>query len=171
MSNVEVLSQVIVTVAYIVCGIAFLQKEQYRILCFILIFNSLMLFQYYLLNATMGMIANTINIIRNLIFMYNLKHNRENHICLLMCFFVITILLTICFYTSCLDVFPCFIALLSTFSYWVNNTKKLRICNILCSMCYIIYAIPIHSYVTIVAETFLIVTTIIGYIRYEHKKT
>ena len=156
MNNIEIIAQVIVLIAYLICGVAFLQKKQYKILIFVSIFNLLMLIQYYLLNATMGIIANAINIFRIIIFIYNSKHNKQNSIYLLIPLCLITISLTICFYSSYLDIFPCLIALIGTFSYWINNTKVLRVCNILCSICYIIYAIPIHSYITIIAEVYFI---------------
>lgn len=170
MNHIELIAQIIVFIAYIICGMAFLQKKQYKILIFVSLFNFLMLVQYYLLNATMGIIANIINIIRNLVFIYNIKHNKQNSIYILAFFCIATISLTIVFYNSYLDIFPCFIALIGTFSYWINNTKVLRLCNILCSVCYIIYAIPLRSYITIIAEFYLIITSIIGYVKHEKKK-
>ena len=48
MNNIEIIAQVIVLIAYLICGVAFLQKKQYKILIFVSIFNLLMLIQYYL---------------------------------------------------------------------------------------------------------------------------
>lgn len=169
MFDVYLISQILVLIAYIICGIAFLQKKQIKIMVLVSIFNILVLIQYALLGALMGIIANIINIIRNIIFIINLKQNKKNSVYLLIFFSLATIILTIIFYSSYLDIFPCIIALIGTFSYWINNTKFLRLCNLLCSVCYIIYAIPLNSYITIFAETYLIITTIIGYIKHEKK--
>lgn len=79
----------------------------------------------------------------------------------------ITILITIILYKSPLDLIPMILALVGIFTYWTSNTKTLRICNIICSLCYIVYAIPIKSYITIVCEIYLASTTIIGLIKYE----
>lgn len=164
-----IISQILVIIAYIICGFGFLQKKRIHILIYSSIFNVLMLFQYLILNASMGVIANSINIIRNIIFIYNIKKSKSNSKFILFIFICSTISLTAFFYQTPLDIFPCFIALLGTFSYWISNTKFLRIANIFCSICYIIYAFPIKSYITIIAETYLIITTLIGYIRYEKK--
>lgn len=164
------LSQLLVLIAYAICGIAFLQKKQIKILFLVTYFNILMLIQYSILGGVMGIIANAINIARNIIFIYNLKSDNKNSKFLLSVFFLATIVLTICFYSAPIDIFPCVIALIGTFSYWINNTKILRICNIVCSLCYIIYAIPLHSYVTIIAEVYLFITTIVGYIKHEKSK-
>ena len=48
MNNIEIIAQVIVLIAYLICGVVFLQKKQYKILIFVSIFNLLMLIQYYL---------------------------------------------------------------------------------------------------------------------------
>lgn len=173
MFNVYFISQLLVIIAYIFCGIAFLQKKQIKILILVSAFNLLMLIQYLLLDATMGLIANLINIIRNIIFIINSKNDKNNPLSLLISFSGITIILTIIFYNSYIDIFPCIMALIGTFSYWINKTKVLRLSNILCSICYIIYAIPLSSYITIIAESYLIIMTIIGYTRHEKpvKKT
>jgi len=167
MFDVHFLSQILVLIAYIICGIAFLQKKQLKIMMLVSVFNMLILIQYALLGAIMGIIANVINIIRNIIFIFNLKYKKRNSIWLLVFFSLSTIILTIVFYSSYLDIFPCILAIVGTFSYWINNTRILRLCNILCSICYIMYALPLNSYITIIAEFYLIITTIIGYIKHE----
>ena len=78
-----------------------------------------------------------------------------------------TILFTIVLYKTPLDLIPMLLAIVGIYSYWVINTKILRVCNIICSLCYIIYAIPIKSFVTIICEIYLIISTIIGFIKYE----
>jgi len=167
MPSIYWLSQLFVVIAYIICGIAFLQKKQFKILILVTIFNLLMLIQFSLLGAIMGAIANGINISRNLLFIYNIKIKKENTKIVLYFFLLITIVLTFVFYSSPIDLFPCILALIGTYAYWSNNTKTVRICNLICSCCYIIYAIPIKSYFTIIAEAYLVLTTIIGYLKHE----
>lgn len=151
-------------------GIAFLQKKKIKIMMLSTCFNLIILIQYSLLGGIMGIIANAINVIRNIIFIYNIKHNKKNSRYLLFAFCLTTIILTAIFYSSLIDIFPCILTLVGTYAYWSGNTKTIRICNLICSACYIIYAIPFKSYITIIAETYLIITTIIGYIKHEHKK-
>jgi len=127
-----------------------------------------MLFQYFLLNGVMGVIVCILNIIRNLVFIYNEKHSRNNPIGLLFIFSAFSLILTLIFYTSIIDLIPCTLSLLGLFAYWCPSTKILRILNILCSFCYIIYAIPLQSYFTIICELYLILTTFIGLIKHEN---
>ena len=51
---IYIISQVLVVIAYILCGIGFLKKEKKQILCFSTLFNIFILIQYVLLNAISG---------------------------------------------------------------------------------------------------------------------
>ena len=161
-------SQICVIIAYLLCGIGFLHKSRIKILYFSSYFNAFMLLQYVLLGGTMGIVASIVNLIRNILFIYNQKKNKPNSLISLFVLFCITIILTFCFYTSLIDLIPCCLALLGTFTYWNSNTKVIRLCNLLCSVCYIVYAIPLKSFMIIVCEMYLIGTTIVGFIRNEN---
>lgn len=162
-----IFSQIIVILAYIVLGVGFLKKEKIQILIFSTIFSCLILIQYILLNAYTGILACIINIIRNLLFILNIKRNKENSKAELVVLCTMAILCGIFLYQSLLDICPIVLTVVGIYSYWNKKTKVLRICNIICSLCYMIYAIPINSIVTILCEIYLIVTTIIGIVKYE----
>lgn len=167
--NVYIFSQVIVMFAYIICGIGFLKKEKLQILYFSTIFSILILIQYMLLNAYSGILACTINIFRNLLFIFNIKNNKRNSELELILLCSITILCTIFLYKTLFDLIPMILAIVGIFSYWNSNTKILRICNLICSLCYILYAIPFKSLITIICEIYLIVTTSIGIFKHENR--
>lgn len=162
-----IFSQILTIIAYIICGIGFLKKEKIHILFYSTLFSILILIQYLLLKAYSGVISCIISIIRNLLFIHHTKRNIQNNKLELLLLCIFTILLTSCIYKSPLDILPMVLALLGIISYWNTNTRLLRIFNILCSICYVLYAIPLKSYVTIVCEMYLIVTSIIGLIKYE----
>ena len=122
---------------------------------------------YILLSGTMGAISNIIGLVRNLSFYYNEKRGRKNSKTLLLIFCFIAIILTIIFYKTPVDLLPCILTLIGIYSYWNTNTKVTRIGNILVSICYIIYAIPIKSYFSMILEGYLVIKTLIGYFKYE----
>lgn len=165
--EIYILSQILTIIAYIICGIGFLKKEKIHILFYSTLFSILILLQYLLLNAYSGVIACIISIIRNLLFIHHIKRNIQNNKLELLLFCIFTVLLTSCIYKSPFDILPMLLSLLGIISYWNTNTKLLRVFNILCSICYVLYSIPLKSYVTIVCEIYLIITSIIGLIRYE----
>lgn len=162
-----ILSQVAVIIAYVLCGIGFLHKDKLKILQFSICFNVILIIQYAFLNGTMGIVACVINTIRNIFFAYNEKCKKQNSVVVLFILFGITLFLTAYFYKSPIDLVPCFLALIGTYAYWSPSTKVVRICNLFCSVCYMIYAIPIRSFMIIVCEAYLSITTIIGFVRNE----
>lgn len=168
--NIYVLSQILVILAYILCGIGFLKKEKIEIMLFSTLFSLLILIQYFLLHAYSGIFVCIINIIRNLILSINIKQNKKNSNIELVLLCLATIIFTCFIYKTPIDLFPIILALVGIFSYWSSSTKVLRLCNIVCSLCYIIYAIPIKSFLTIICEFYLIITTFFGFIKYEFKK-
>jgi len=168
--NEYVLSQILVIFAYIICGLGFLKKEKIQILYYSTIFSILILIQYVLMRAYSGSLACIINILRNCIFILNIKRNKQNNTTELIGLCGITILCTISLYETPLDLVPMLLAIVGIFSYWSCNTKTLRVCNIVCSICYILYAIPLNSFITIVCEIYLIITNTIGIFKFERIK-
>lgn len=166
--NFFIISQIMVVIAYIVLGIGLSMKKYSQIMASTIAYSSLMIIHFSLLGGTMGLIANSINLCRNIIFKYNDSHGKKNGKIIIGLFYLSTIALTIFFYNTPIDIFPCLLALLGTYAYSHNDkTKRVRICNIICSICYIIYAIHFRSYMNILCESYLVIQTVRGYIKYE----
>ena len=167
MSNNFIISQIIVIVAYGLLGVGFLNKAKLKILKFSIGYNILMMIHYVLLCGTMGIVSSIINTSRSMYFEFNEKKGKENSPISLIFFCGMSIALGIIFYSSPVDIVPCILAVVGSYTYWVANTKKVRVCNLICSVCYIIYAIYLNSWMVIVCELYLIITTIIGLVKYE----
>lgn len=169
MSVAYLASQVIVVVAYIILGIGLSKKERLQILASSSVYQSLMIIHFALLGGVTGIIASIIALFRNFLFIYNEKKKKENSPWFLVLFGAIAIVSTIVFYKSIADVLPCILTLVGIYSYWCRSTKVTRIGNLIISGCYIVYALYLHSWLSIACELYLVVTTIIGYIKYEKK--
>ena len=161
------ISQIIIIVAYIILGIGLRKKERIQILTFSSLYQGLIVISYILLLGTMGVIAGIIALLRNVLFIYNEKKGRTNSSWILVIFSIIAIILTIIFYETPIDIFPCVLTLVGIFSYWCTSTKITRIGNLIVSGCYIIYAIPLKSWFTIICEMYLVINTIIGIVKHE----
>lgn len=170
MTATYIISQIFVILAYIFLGIGFGKKEHSKILFYSTIYCFLNTIHYILLSGLLGALANIVSIIRNIIFYNNDKKSKKNLKLILYLFCIISIIYTIILYKNPFDIFPCILTLIGTYSYWNTNTKVTRIGCILVSICYIVYAIPIQSYFTIVLEVFLIIKTLLGYFKYEKNK-
>lgn len=163
-------SQALVVLAYILLGIGIRKKQKVDILIFSCIFNVLMAVQFVLLSGTVGIIACIVCLGRNALFIYNEKRGKENPKWSLLVFGAIAIILTAAFYKEPTDIFPCVLTLVGIFSYWYKGTKVARLGTFVISACYIVYAIPIQSWFTIVCEAYIIVNTAIGLWRHDRRQ-
>lgn len=164
------LSQAIVVIAYVILGIGFRKKERIKILIFNSLYELLMIIHYSLLRGTMGVIVSIIALLRNFLFIYNEKRGKSNSSWVLVAFSLISVALTIIFYQSPTDILLCILTLVGIFSYWCSNTKVMRIGNLIISGCYIVYAISLKSWFLIVCEVYLVISTIIGYLKHEQNQ-
>lgn len=162
------ISQTLIIIAYAILGIGLSKKSRIQILMCSSIYNILAAIHYVLLSGTMGAISCFIGLFRSIFFYYNEKYERENSKFVLCFFCTIAIILTAVFYQSPFDVLPCILSVIGIYSYWETNTKVTRIGNLLVSACYILYAIPLKSYFSIILEGYLVVQTLIGYFKYDH---
>lgn len=163
------ISQIIVVIAYVTIGIGFRKKERLQILLFSSIYQVLMIVHFSLLLGIAGIISGIIALLRNILFIYNEKRDKENPLSVLILFCAISVVLTAIFYKTPADILPCIMTLIGIYSYWRRNTKVTRIGNLFVSVCYIIYDISLYSWFGVICEFYLMVNTIIGYYKHEKK--
>lgn len=165
-----IISQIVVIVAYIIYGIGFLGKTKVGMIAKSIAYNALLVVQYVLLGATSGIIASSVNVARNAYFIYAYKKEKGTKAVIIISV-VVTIVLTAVTYKSPIDILPLMFSLIAVVAYGAKKigTKFVRALNIAASIFYIIYAICIHSWLMVPCETYVIVTTIIGWIKHEKK--
>lgn len=163
-------SQILALAAYLLLGFGLRKEKKIELLQYSTIYQGLMLVHYLLLNGYLGMISCVVGIIRNFVFINNEHKHKENSRSILIIFCIITLSLTGVFFNDFVDIFPCILTIVGIFIYWCTDMKVIRIGNIGVSICYIIYAISLNSWFSIVCEGYLIVSTIIGYIKYEARE-
>lgn len=159
-----IISQVIVVIAYIIYGIGFLGKSKVGMMAKSIAYNSLMVVQYILLGATSGIIASSVNVARNAYFIYAYKKEKGTRAVIIISV-IVAVVLTAVTYESPIDILPLMFSLIAVIAYGEKKigTRFLRCLNIASSIFYIIYAVFIHSWMVVPLETYVIVTTLIGW--------
>lgn len=163
------ISQLLVLMAYLLVGVGLRREKKIDLLIYSSLYHVLMAVHYVLLLGYLGALSSTIGLIRNIIFIYNERRKKQNSRSILIIFSVITVMLTVFFYAKPADILPAILALIGLYVYWCTNMKVVRLGNICISICYILYAISLKSWFTIVCEMYLIINTLIGYFKHEHK--
>ena len=169
MSFVWMLSQVLTVLAYAFLGIGLVRKSKLDIMLFNCIFQALMGVHFLLLGGTLGLIASAVNLLRNVVFAVNERRGRANPKWLLAGFALAVLALTAFFFRVPTDLFPGIFALIGLFIYWYPGTRVVRIGTFAISVCYIAYAVPLASWSIVACEIFVMISTTVGYLRYERK--
>ena len=169
MTVTYIISQILVAIAYIILGIGLRKEKRIQILSFSSIYQFLLMVSYILLSGIMGIISCMISLSRNILFIFNEKNKKDNSKAILILFGIIAIVLTIIFYKEPIDIFPCILTLVGIYSYWNKNTKVTRLGNIIISTCWIIYSIHYKSWFLVICESYLIINTFIGLLKYDIK--
>lgn len=167
-----IISQVIVVVAYLVYGMGFLGKTKVGMISKSIAYNALLVIQYIILGATSGIIASSVNVARNAYFIYAYKKEKGTRAVIIISI-IVTIVLTAVTYKSPIDILPLLFSLIAVVAYGAKEigTKFVRCLNIAASIFYIVYAICIHSWLMVPCETYVIITTVIGWIKHEKQET
>lgn len=164
-----VCSQVLAVISTVVIGVSYLAKDKKNIMLLCVVYCFFYSGHYLLLNAYTGTLMTLISAARNVWFYFNAKKNRNNPKFSLMLFLLMAIIFGIISYQDTFSIISIIASLLSTYSIWQKNVKLYRILAVPVSVCFIIYAAHINSFLSILTECILLVIEIVGIIQYSSK--
>ena len=170
MDIVYLFSQLFVVVSYIVLGIGIRKEKRMQILIYSNIYDVFLILSYMLLGGISGIISCSVSFFRNFFFMYDEKKNKPTSKIVLAVSVIIAITLTIVFYKSPIDIFPCVLTIVTIFTVGSRNTKINRLGSLFASVCWIVYSIAFKSWFMVICETYLAINTTIGLVKYNLKK-
>jgi len=177
-------SQFFVVFAYAFLGLGLQNGQKIAILQASCAFNILLGLQFALLAGTLGLIGSIIALARNALFIYNEKRGRGNPSWALLLFGGISVVLTVIFYRTPTDIFPCILTLIGLYAYWHGRKKDIALRKkvilhgpeviltgtIVISACYIVYAIPLRSWLIVACEACMIIFTVMALRRFRRSR-
>ena len=169
MNITYILSQICVIISYICLGIGIRKEKRIHILVYSNIYNLFLIISYILLGAISGTISCSVSFIKNFIYMHDENNNKSTSYYIMAFFAVITIVLTIIFYNSLIDIFPCTLTVISIFTGGNRKTVINRFGCLFSSVCWIIYAIAFKSWFVIICESYISTSAIIGLIKHNYR--
>ena len=171
-----VLSQIFTIIMYILLGVTYQIKNRKKLLYFSILSNFACGISYLLLSGLSGLSMCVLAILRDLITIVidnnikNVKIKKQAYLLVIILFFVAAITSMIYTYDGFYSLFSVFATLLYTYSIWQTNAVVYKIFGTPVSLCWIIYNIYIKSIFGVILESFILVTSLIGFIREkEHK--
>jgi len=132
-----------------------------------LIGSALFCLQFLLLDAKSGCFSLAVNILRNALMM---KYNDWNWVRNKWCPAGIALMFTgvlILTWNGPVSLLAYAASVTSTFAYWSNSPRKIRMVNLVCaSPCWLIYDVIVRSFGGIVSESITIVSIAVSFIRF-----
>ncbi len=167
----NIISQMLGILAIIAYAIAPHQKNKKGVLVFQLIASILYALQYSLLYAFSAVITNVIGGIKNCIFYFYEKNEKNIPQKILWGYIVVILLLGIVTFGGIYTLIPIIMSVLSAYAVWQNNLTVYRVLTIVVSTAWIIYNYIVGAYVSIFGNVFQLISTIIAMIRLDLKKS
>lgn len=164
-----IIAQIIGAIAYSLLGYSFFRKNKKEIL-FVQILSYIgFSTHYYLMNAMTGMICNILGCIA-LILIYVFEKDEKKKKILVLILIPLLLLMGYFSYDNIFSLFPVVACLITFNSFLSKDENKIRFIGIISAVCWLVYAIIIKSYVAIVFEVILVISTIVAYVKNSGKK-
>lgn len=157
-----VLSQILAVFAIISIGCTYFVNDKVKVLIFCLLYCIFYGTHYLLLGAITGFLVTLVSLIRNIIFYINSKKNKQNSKVLLIILIIFALISGLFSYKNIFSLLPIIASIISTYSVWQDDVKKYKYLALPVGVCYLVYAISINSYASIITETILLITVIVG---------
>ena len=160
----DLLIQIIGGIGYFLLALSFYKKEKKEILIMQVISYIFFTIHYYLLNAITGTMCNILGLI-SLVIIYYLSVKNKNKKTIVLIMIPILLIISLLTYQNIFSIFPIIAVIISLLSFINDNENIIRFIGIISAIGWLIYAIVYHSYVAIIFEIFIIISTVIAYIK------
>lgn len=160
----DLLIQMIGGIGYFLLALSFYKKEKKEILIMQVISYIFFTIHYYLLNAITGTMCNILGLI-SLVIIYYLSVKNKNKKTIVLIMIPILLIISLLTYQNIFSIFPIIAVIISLLSFINDNENIIRFIGIISAIGWLIYAIVYHSYVAIIFEIFIIISTVIAYIK------
>ena len=158
-----ILIQIIGGIGYALLTASYYKKEKKEIL-FMQIFAYLMFtIHFYLLSGITGAICNLIGLFA-LITIYLFEKNKWRNLNLVSYVFILLIIIiNIMSFQNVYSIFPMIAASIVIISFLMNNEDYIRGIGLISAVCWLIYAIVYHSYISIVFEVITVLGVLVAF--------
>ena len=158
----------LLSIVFNIITVHFNSKE--KILICMIISNSVVAIQFFLLNAITGGIISIINVVRCIIFYLFKVENKEPSKIVLLAFEAIVIIYGIISWQNIWSILPIIATLTYNYGAWQNDILKIKYISAIIGFEWSIYDIAVKAYVGFIQGVILVISSIIAIIRYKKLK-
>ncbi len=160
-------AQIVGMVALLINVLSYQFNERKKILAMQFFSGAFFTLHYFLLGAHAGAVTNLLSMLRALCFSYRGRYKWASHSALPVIFVIASLVSTIFTYQNLLSVVPTIAFTFNSVALWSNRPKITRIFTIPNNLLFLIYNIANTSYSGIISDTFVLVSLLIAFIRFD----
>ena len=160
-------AQIVGMVALLINVLSYQFNERKKILTMQFFSGAFFTLHYFLLGAYAGAVSNLLSVLRALCFTQRGKLKWASHPALPVLFVVISAISTVFTYQNLLSIVPAIAFTFNSVALWSNRPRTTRIFTIPNNSLFLIYNIANASYSGIISDTFVLVSLLIAFIRFD----
>ena len=170
MKKMFILIQIIGGIGYFLLSVSYYRKNKKDILFIQILSYMMFVIHYYLLGGITGSICNLLGLIGFLVI-YFFEKNHKNKLPLFISPVVLAILIiSLLTFKNIYSIFPIFASISVLISFLEKDVHIIRLIGVFSAICWLVYAIYCDSYVAIVFEVLLLLSTFVSVIENNRKK-
>ena len=165
-----ILIQVIGALGYILLALSYYKKDKKDILFLQILSYVTFVIHYYLLGGITGSICNLLGLIGFLIIYFFEKKNKKILPYLIFPIVISIIVISLFTFKDLYSIFPIFASISVLISFLEKDTRIIRLIGVFSAICWLVYAIYCDSYVAIIFEVLLLLSTFVSVLKNNRKK-
>ncbi len=164
-------SQILTAVEYGLLGASYLAKRRLLVVILDIFSMTAGIFAYFLLGADLGLAMSVVILLANFYYLWDEKDQGANNTLTLRDYIVLVIvlivigMLAVLTYDGPLSLLSVAATVFYEISIWQNSTKVYKFLGIPVALCWMLYNGFIFSWVGVITESFMLIASIVGYVR------
>ncbi len=160
-------AQIVGMVALLINVLSYQFNERKKILTMQFFSGAFFTLHYFLLGAYAGAVTNLLSVLRALCFFYRGRYKWASHPACPVIFVALSLISTIFTYQSLLSIVPTIAFTFNSVALWSDRPRTTRIFTIPNNSLFLIYNIANTSYSGIISDTFVLVSLLVAFVRFD----
>lgn len=160
-------AQIVGMVALLINVLSYQFNERKKILLMQFFSGAFFTLHYFLLGAYAGAVTNLLSVLRALCFTQRGKHKWASIPAIPISFVILSIISTVFTYQNILSIVPTIAFAFNSVALWSNRPRTTRIFTIPNNSLFLIYNIANASYSGIISDTFVLISLLVAFIRFD----
>jgi hypothetical protein len=160
-------AQIVGMVALLINVLSYQFNERKKILTMQFFSGAFFTLHYFLLGAYAGAVTNLLSVLRALCFSYRGRYKWASHPACPAIFVALSLISTIFTYQNLLSIVPTLAFTFNSVALWSNRPRTTRIFTIPNNSLFLIYNIANASYSGIISDTFVLVSLLVAFVRFD----